>query len=56
MAHKYKSTLHVLFQGIYRGIIVILGFIFEKSPECIRISIEVAYHPWCFRDWLRRGV
>ena len=47
--HKYKGTLHVFFQGIYRGIIVVLGLVFEESPESVRTTIEVSYHPWFFQ-------
>ena len=50
---KYEGTIHVLFQAINLSVIVILSFIFEESPEGIRISVEVPYHTWVFRVLFR---
>jgi hypothetical protein len=47
--HKYKDTIHVIFQGIDLGVIVALSFISEECPERIRTAIEIPYHSWFFR-------
>ena len=56
--HKYKGTIHVVFQGIYSCIIVVLGFFFKESLELIRIPIEIPYHMGSFslRIFFRCGV
>ena len=33
----------MLFKGTDLGVIVVLGLIFEESPEGIRTAIEIAY-------------
>jgi len=54
--HKYKDTIHVIFQGIDPSAVMALGFISEESPERIRTAIEIPYHAWFFRFCLDMGL
>jgi hypothetical protein len=50
---KYKGTLHALFEGIYPGVIVALGFISKEFPEFISTTVKPADHARFFR-WFSR--